>query len=172
MNASSDAHSPELIYQSENGDAWYVETNPATDRIAVLHRPNPQSGGQPRYIEIEQFLGDGASGPEHQALRDLIATSGNRRTILVACDIHPPQSETFDRFTEAVQSLGAWWHHLETIWLIRTALAPENIRGRLTAHLGSGDQLLVLDITGDAAECVGINRAGVEWLSENLKAGD
>lgn len=62
-----------LIYQSSNGDLWHLTTNdPATGAQAVLHRPNPQSGGRPSYTAISEFLAQGASGPEHQALRRML----------------------------------------------------------------------------------------------------
>jgi hypothetical protein len=61
-----------LIYQSSNGDSWHLTNDPASGAQAVLHRPNPQSGGQPSYIEINKFLAQGANGPEHQELRRLL----------------------------------------------------------------------------------------------------
>ena len=64
-----------LFYESSNGDSWCLTRNPATGTRAVMHRPNPQSGGQVSYIEIEQFLTEGSNGPEHQALRRLMETS-------------------------------------------------------------------------------------------------
>ena len=42
--ASSDNSS--LIYQSSNGDSWFLTRDPITDAPAVMHSPNPQSGGQ------------------------------------------------------------------------------------------------------------------------------
>jgi hypothetical protein len=62
----------QLIYQSSNGDSWHLTNDPATGTQAVLHRPNPQSGGRPSYITISEFLSRGASGPEHQALRRML----------------------------------------------------------------------------------------------------
>jgi hypothetical protein len=66
----SEPFKDQLIYQSSNGDSWHLTTNDsATGAQAVLHRPNPQSGGRPSYTAISEFLAQGASGPEHQALR-------------------------------------------------------------------------------------------------------
>jgi hypothetical protein len=61
-----------LIYESSNGDAWWLGQNAATGRQTVHHRPNPKSGGRDSTIEIDQFLSAGANGPEHQALRQLL----------------------------------------------------------------------------------------------------
>ena len=65
-------------------------------------------------VEIEKFLSEGANGPEHQALRNLIETSARMATLLIAYDIHPTEGEGYDNLIETIQSLGDWWHHLES----------------------------------------------------------
>lgn len=45
---------------------------PASSTPVVKHQPNASSGGRTSYIEIGKFLRDGAHGPEHQALLNLI----------------------------------------------------------------------------------------------------
>jgi hypothetical protein len=117
-----------LIYQSSNGDTWSLTKDPATGAPAVMHSPNPQSGGQVSYVEIEKFLLKGANGPEHQALRNLIETSAGMATILIAYDIHPTEGRMYDNLIETIQSLGDWWHHLESTWIVRCAHSPREIR--------------------------------------------
>jgi GAF domain-containing protein len=41
----------------------------------VVHEPNARSGGAPSRIGIAEFLSDGRNGPEHQALRRVLAES-------------------------------------------------------------------------------------------------
>ena len=156
----------ELIYESSNGDSWCLTRDPLTGARAVMHRPNLQSGGRVSYIEIEKFLSEGANGPEHQALRRLLKTSARMATVLIAYDIHPPEGEAYENLTEKIRSLGAWWHHLETTWIVKSIHAPGEIRDQLSAYIGSDDQLLVIDISGDAAEWIGVNDAGSKWLRE------
>jgi hypothetical protein len=133
-----------------------------------MHRPNPQSGGQVSYIEIEKFLSEGANGAEHQALRRLMEKSPRMATILIAYDIHPPRGGAYDDLVNAIQSLGPWWHHLETIWIVQCAHTPGEIRDRLKSRIGNEDQLLVIDISGDAAGWVGVNESGRTWLEANI----
>jgi hypothetical protein len=64
--------SASLIYKSSNGDSWFLTRDPITGAAAVMHTPNPQSGGKVSFIEVEKFLLEAANGPEHQALRNLI----------------------------------------------------------------------------------------------------
>jgi hypothetical protein len=158
----------EFIYESSNGDSWCLTRDPVTGARSVMHRPNPQSGGQVSYIEIEKFLSKGADGPEHQALRRLMKMDTGTATILIACDIHPPEGEAYEYLVKAIQSLGAWWHHLETIWIVRSAHTPAEIRDRLKSHVGIEDQLLVIDISGDTAGWIGLNDTGSKWLNEHI----
>src|ERR1700678_2400333 len=85
-----------LIYESSNGDSWSLARDPKTGARAVMHSPNPQSGGKLSYIGIENFLIEGGNGPEHQALRRLMEAGARVATILIAYDIHPPQGEVYD----------------------------------------------------------------------------
>jgi hypothetical protein len=158
----------ELIYESSNGDTWCLTRDPVTGARAVMHRPNPQSGGQESYIEVDKFLSEGANGPEHQALRRLTETGARIATVLIAYDIHPQEGEAYDDLTKAIQSLGAWWHHLETTWIVKCARTPNQIRDQLKSHIGSEDQLLVIEISGDTAGWAGINDTGSKWLKDNI----
>ena len=158
----------ELIYESSNGDSWCLTRDPVTGARAVMHRPNPQSGGEVSYIEIEKFLSEGENGPEHQALRRLMETSARMATILIAYDIHPAKGERYDDLIKKIQSLGTWWHHLESTWIVKCVHAPGEIRDQLKSHMGGDDQLLVIDISGDTAEWVGVNDAGSRWLKDTI----
>jgi hypothetical protein len=130
-----------------------------------MHIPNSQSDGEVLYAEIEKFLSEGANGP---ALRHLIETSARMTTLLIAYDIHPTKSEGSDNLIEKIQSLGDWWHHLESAWIVRCAHSPREIRDQLKLYIGTDDQLLVIEISGDTAEWAGVNDAGSQWLKDNI----
>jgi hypothetical protein len=158
----------EFIYESSNGDTWFLTRDPVTGARVVMHRPNAQSGGHVSYVGIDKFLSGGANGPEHQALRRLTETSAPMATLLIAYDVHPPEGEAYDDLIRAIQSLGTWWHHLETIWIVQCAHTPGEIRDRLKSLIGIEDQLLVIDISGDTAGWVGVNDSGSKWLADNI----
>ena len=61
-----------LIHASENGDRWWLRRGDAA--VVVLHEPNAASGGHTSETSVGAFLRDGAGGPEHRALLDLIGT--------------------------------------------------------------------------------------------------
>jgi len=89
-------------------------------------------------------------------------------TILIGYDVHSPEGPMNDQLVTAIQSLGGWWHHLETIWIVKSDQTPATIRDQLKSHVGSDDQLLVIDISGDTAEWFGVNAAGSAWLTSNV----
>jgi hypothetical protein len=89
-------------------------------------------------------------------------------TTLIAYDLHAPKGALYDELVGKIMSLGAWWHHLETIWIVKSVHAPHQIKNQLEPYIGSDDQLLVIDVTGDMAEAVGLNGAGTAWLQETL----
>ncbi|WP_426442690.1 hypothetical protein [Bradyrhizobium genosp. P] len=157
-----------LFYTSSNGDSWSLVHDPATGAKVVLHRANAASGSHASHIEIETFLSGSANGPEHQALRKLFQASAQTATILIVYDIHPAQGAAYRELGETIKSLGAWWHHLETVWIVQCAETPDEIRNRLERFLGFDDQLLVIDISGDTATWAGVNDSGSSWLIENV----
>jgi hypothetical protein len=89
-------------------------------------------------------------------------------TILIGYDIHASSGEPYDGLIKAIQSLGTWLHHLETIWIVKCDHTPLEIRDQLKSHIADDDQLLVVDISGDAAEWLGVNESGSKWLKENI----
>jgi hypothetical protein len=156
-----------LLYESSNGDSWWLTKDPATGGQAVLHRPNPQSGGRESMIEVEKFLSTGADGPEHQAVRRSIEANP-LATLLIAYDIHPSGGEAYQNLINVIKSLGNWWHHLETIWIVQSDQTPGQIRDQLKSYIGHKDQLLVVDISGDRADWFGVNEMGNAWLRANI----
>lgn len=60
------------FYSSSNGDRWFLRKEP--DSWRVRHQPNRASGGRPSIVEASEFLSEG-HGPQHEALRQLLATS-------------------------------------------------------------------------------------------------
>jgi hypothetical protein len=90
-------------------------------------------------------------------------------TILIAYDIHPSEGDGYERVTDAIRSLGEWWHHLESTWLVKTDHTPDQIRDLLKEYVSSDDQLLVIDISQDPAAWFGVNDAGSRWLETSLE---
>jgi hypothetical protein len=159
-----------LIYTSSNGDAWFLTRDPTSGLRAVRHQPNRQSGGQVSCIKLDEFLHENARGPEHQALRRLLENQARVVTILIAYDIHRPNGEAHDQLIASIKTLGTWWHHLETIWIVKCSHTPSEIVSRLRQRISDDDQLLVIDVSDDTAGWSGVNDAGDKWLKDTLQA--
>lgn len=86
-------------------------------------------------------------------------------TTLIAYDLNAP-GQNYDDLIEAIKALGAWWHHLDSTWIVKSDLKPSDIRDRLAKHLDSGDELLVVNVTGDPRAWRGFRDRGSKWLKE------
>lgn len=86
-------------------------------------------------------------------------------TKLIAYDLNAP-GQNYDDLIAAIKGLGAWWHHLDSTWLVRSDLTARDIRDRLSKSLDSGDELLVVDVTDDSRAWRGFNAGASKWLKE------
>lgn len=64
---------------------------------------------------------------------------------LITYDLKSP-SENYTELHEAIRAQGAWWHHLESVWMIDTASSASSVRDLLTPHIGAEDKLLVIKV--------------------------
>ena len=62
----------DLIYRSQNGDAWHLLREAPSASILVRHTANAASGGQVTDLPVEDFLSINGAGPEHSTLRTLL----------------------------------------------------------------------------------------------------
>jgi hypothetical protein len=159
----------EPFHESSNGDSWSLIADPASSGLTVIHRPNPHSGGKVSTTEVGEFLRQNPESPQHLALQRLIETKALTPNILIAYDLHYPRAETYDGLIKAIKAFGDWWHHLETVWIVRCTNSPTEVRERLKSHIGEEDQLLVIDVSSVTGDWLGINDAGNQWLKDNLR---
>jgi hypothetical protein len=88
-------------------------------------------------------------------------------TYLIGYDLHPKNGETYSGLIDAIKTLGNWWHHLDSTWVVVTNLNPVQIRDTLQRHLMPDDQLLVVQSARDAA-WFGFTENGGQWLMSHL----
>lgn len=60
------------LYNSSNGDKWYL-CRERSGVVVVSHEPSEESGGETSQVDLAEFLAKENQGPEHEALRQLIA---------------------------------------------------------------------------------------------------
>jgi hypothetical protein len=64
-----------LIYESPNGDRWYLAAEAHPERMLVRHQPNLTSGRRSTFFEVDEFLAQ-APHPQQEALRRLLGKIG------------------------------------------------------------------------------------------------
>jgi hypothetical protein len=89
-------------------------------------------------------------------------------TYLIGYDIHPSQGQTYDSLIGAIKSLGAWWHHLDSTWLVVSDRSVWDVRDQLQRHIWPNDELLVVRVDGQLWASFGFAANGVEWLKTNV----
>jgi hypothetical protein len=89
-------------------------------------------------------------------------------TLLIGYDLNQAGQDYQDLIQE-IKAMGKWWHYLDSTWIVKTSETHTSARDRLKPFLDDNDELLVVNITGDAAAWQGfVSNAGT-WLRENIK---
>ena len=65
-------------------------------------------------------------------------------------DLNKP-GQNYEELYKAIKSLGAWWHHLDSTWLVDTNLSANEIWAQLKPHTDKNDNVLVVGLTRDYA---------------------
>lgn len=86
---------------------------------------------------------------------------------MISYDLSRPGQEYSDLY-QAIKDLApAWWHHLESTWIVITSKGTTEIAKSLTPHLDANDKLLVTTLSGPWTSWGLPDRAN-EWLQNNL----
>jgi hypothetical protein len=85
---------------------------------------------------------------------------------MIGYDLNKP-AQNYARLIERLKKFSAYWHHLDSTWIVRTDMTCVAIRDELTKLMDSNDEILVADLTGVAA-WNGFNTDGSKWLKDYL----
>lgn len=92
-------------------------------------------------------------------------------TYLVCYDLNKEgaaYSAANKRLTDAIKALfSAWWHHLDSTWIVLSDMTAVQIRDALKRHIDDDDELLIVASSGVGA-WAGFNPNGASWLQANL----
>ncbi|WP_217489778.1 hypothetical protein [Streptomyces malaysiensis] len=87
-------------------------------------------------------------------------------SLLIGYDLNRP-GQDYGSLHEAIKALGAWWHNLDSTWIVATSKTTTQVRDELKKHIDTNDELLVVELTGVGAWS-GFPASGSEWLKKNL----
>lgn len=88
-------------------------------------------------------------------------------TLLIGYDLNTP-GQDYSPLIARIKELGAWWHYLDSTWLVKTALTLTQVRDRLRPLIDSSDELLVLDVSSASWAGAGFPQGAYDWLRNNL----
>lgn len=72
----------------------------------------------------------------------------------------------YEGLFEAIKKSPAWWHYLESTWLIVTNESPNEIWDRLQPHVDSNDYLLVIEVRKNSQGW--LPEEAWDWIKESL----
>jgi hypothetical protein len=88
-------------------------------------------------------------------------------TLMVGYDLNKP-GQDYEDLIGFLKDCPAYWHHLDSTWLVRTTLSTSEMRDKLKQFLDKSDELLVINVTGDAWATWGISQSGNDWLHKHM----
>jgi len=91
------------------------------------------------------------------------------RTYLVSYDLNSPRgTNDYTNLHKALKEhSGWWWHYLDSTWIIKSNMSAAQIRDILKQYIDSGDELLVVRMSGEWAS-VGFSKEANDWLYSHI----
>lgn len=88
-------------------------------------------------------------------------------TYMIGYDLNKA-GKNYDGLIAKIKEIAnGYWHHLDSTWLIGSALSVVEIRDALMPFLDNDDELLVCVVSTPAA-WVGFNESASNWLKTDL----
>ncbi len=87
--------------------------------------------------------------------------------MLVGYDLNTPGKD-YSKLIGRLEKFATRWHCLDSTWIVSTTLTAVELRDELAGFMDRNDELLVVDITGDAAAWRGFATDCSKWLKDNL----
>jgi len=89
------------------------------------------------------------------------------RTYLIGYDLNKTGQDYTDLIA-GIKKIGAWWHCLDSTWIVKTNSTAVQIRDFLSPLIDSNDELLVAHLSGESA-WVGFDDQCSSWLTNNIQ---
>jgi hypothetical protein len=86
-------------------------------------------------------------------------------TYLVGFDLDSP-GQDYRGISKRLQELSAWWHNLDSTWLVKTEMTSVQLRDDLSKLLDANDKLLIIDVTGRPAAWSGFSDRASAWIKQ------
>lgn len=88
--------------------------------------------------------------------------------LLVTYELRGPnQMQRRTAIAQTISTSPAWWHHLESTWLILTNDSPEELTEQLSPHLGDSDHLLIVGVDRNITQSGLLPQHAWDWLEHH-----
>jgi hypothetical protein len=88
------------------------------------------------------------------------------KTYLIGYDLNK-SGQNYTDLIEKIKTIGNWWHHLDSTWIVKSNSSAEQIRDFLRPYIDQNDELLVVRLNVESA-WYGFNGEGATWLRNYL----
>ncbi|GJL85792.1 MAG: hypothetical protein DHS20C02_15670 [Micavibrio sp.] len=85
---------------------------------------------------------------------------------LISYDLNKP-GQNYDDLYEAIKRLGAWWHYLDSTWIVKSSYSAPEIFEKLKPHIDKNDTVLVIEITSEYSGW--LPQKAWDWLREKVR---
>lgn len=85
--------------------------------------------------------------------------------LLITYDLKRPV-QNYDRLFAAIKALGAWWHYLDSAWLVATTLSVEQASNRIRSEVDTNDRVLVMKVCRPADGW--LTQEAWNWINQNV----
>lgn len=90
-------------------------------------------------------------------------------SILISYDLNGHESSSdYKKLIDRIKTYPNWCKPLESFWIVKTESGAAGVRDMLKQLIDSDDELLTINVTGNAWASYGLPSKITDWLRENL----
>ncbi len=83
--------------------------------------------------------------------------------LLITYDLNRP-GQNYAGLYDAIKECGAWWHYLDSTWLVSTNFSPSQVWEKLSLKIDKGDRVFVSRLSNNPNYSGILPREAWEWL--------
>lgn len=87
------------------------------------------------------------------------------RVLLVSYDLKKPGRD-YSGLYDTLKTAPSWWHYLESCWLLKTDLSPNDLWDGIRQHIDRNDYVLIIEVTSSYQGW--LPEKAWDWINKNL----
>ena len=88
-------------------------------------------------------------------------------TLLVGYDLNRP-GQNYEELIKFLKAQTSWWHALDSTWIVVTPKSTAELRDEIKRFIDANDDVLVMDVQGDAWATFGLSKQANDWLRKHI----